>query len=183
MPSQSESQTDLIAAYNSQHAHITSLVRPLDPEQLARRPSATAWSVAEVLEHLTLSDALALTAVDSVLRGAPFDATAADRVWRPTVIGKFITSSLSRPKPLKSPAVARPITVRAGGVEAFLACDLRFAELLKGSTARDWNAIRLRVPVAPWIPLKINLGDVFAVHQVHVARHVKQIERVIAAVC
>lgn len=102
MTPQSEAQKDLIAAYGSQHARIASLVRPLDPEQPARRPSATARSVAEVLEHLALTDALFLPALDRVVHGAPFDATAANRVWKPTLIGKGIVGSLTRPKPLRS---------------------------------------------------------------------------------
>jgi hypothetical protein len=41
-------------------------------------------------------------------------------------------------------------------------------------TRSGWAAGR------PWLPLKINLGDVFCIHTVHVQRHLGQIERVIA---
>ena len=45
----------------------------------------------------------------------------------------------------------------------------------------DWSAHRFAPPMAPWMPLRINLGDAFRVHEVHVRRHIAQIQRIIAA--
>lgn len=43
----------------------------------------------------------------------------------------------------------------------------------------DWRAVRLGSPALPsWAP-KMNLGDVFKIHVVHVSRHARQIERLI----
>jgi len=82
---------------------------------------------------------------------------------------------------LNSPKAAVPIRPRRGVAEAFLTGDARFAQVLHETSNLDWNDVRLRPPVMPWFPLKINLGDVFNIHRVHVARHQRQIERTLAA--
>ena len=43
----------------------------------------------------------------------------------------------------------------------------------------DWRALRLLSPALPKFMPKFNLGDVFKIHVVHVARHEKQIVRLI----
>ena len=129
------------------------------------------------------------TAVACLLRRAADGTCAAEtrtfaaplREWKPTSIGGQIASALRKPKPLKSAKIGRPGTPRNGVAEAFLAIDLRYANLLDEAASLDWNAVRLRPPVLPWLPLKLNLGDVFEIHRVHLTRHLGQIERTIAA--
>jgi hypothetical protein len=172
----------LQAEMRSNHEGVASEVRSLDAEQLVRRPTADAWSVGEVLEHLTLMEALFLSAIDPLISAAKPDAGAPGRPYRQSFLGKQIAGALTKPKPLKSPKAAAPITPRAGVTEAFLAGDARFLDLLDSARTLDWNAVRLRAPVAPWLPIRINLGDVFRIHTVHVRRHLAQIKRVKAAV-
>ena len=164
------------------HTRITELARALDPEQLVRRPAPDKWSVAHVLEHLLLMDALFLTPVEPLVRAARRDASAPARPWRPSFIGRKIAESLTKPSPLNAPKAGLPKTPRPAVVESFGENGARFERLLEDSTLLDWNAIRLRPPVAPWLPIKINLGDVFRIHTVHVQRHLGQIERVAATI-
>jgi hypothetical protein len=180
MTTQAQTAEHLAAAYRTNHDRVASLVRPLDPERLLRRPAQDRWSVGEVLEHLTLMDELFLTAIVPLVHGASVDAGAPAREWKPTFIGGQIAKSLEGAKPLRSAKVGLPRRPRAGVAEAFLAADLRYARLLDDAARVDWNAIRLRPPVLPWLPLKLNIGDAFRIHAVHVARHAKQIERTIA---
>ena len=168
------------AEMRANHERIASRTRALDPERLLRRPSAGAWSVGEVLEHLVLMDALFLKPVEPLVRESRRDAAAPLREYSESFIGGKIASSLEDPKPLKAPKAAVPLTPRAGVVEAFLASDTRFITLMDEATALDWNRVRLRPPVAPWIPIRINLGDVFHIHTVHVRRHHAQIERILS---
>ena len=162
------------------HGRITEIARALDPEQLVRRPAPGKWSVAHVLEHLLLLDALFLRPVEPLVRGARRDASAPPRPWRPTFIGNKIAESLTKPSPLNAPKAARPATPRPAVVERFAEDGARYEAVLEDSASLDWNAVRLRPPVVPWLPLKINLGDVFRIHTVHVQRHLGQIERVVA---
>jgi hypothetical protein len=180
MTTQAELKQKLEDDYRVSQGRIASLVRPLDPERLVRRPGPDRWSVGEVLEHLTLMDALFLRAVEPLVRTARRDAAAAARSWRASRIGKGIAESQQGSKPLKAAKAAQPSTPRAGVFEAFLAGHMRFAQLLAESSGLDWNSVRLRPPVMPWFPLKMNLGDVFQIHGVHIQRHCGQIERTIA---
>jgi hypothetical protein len=103
------------------------------------------------------------------------------RSWSPSFIGRNVAASLERPRKLKAPRPARPLAVRGGVAEAFLAADTRYTQLLDAAAPLDWNSVRLRPPVMPWLPLKLNLGDVFHIRRVHIRRHLGQIERIIAA--
>jgi hypothetical protein len=55
---QRDLQHDLQARTLSLGDHIAALTRPLDPEQLVRRPSDGGWSVGQVLEHLCVTSEL-----------------------------------------------------------------------------------------------------------------------------
>lgn len=172
----------LHAEMRSNHESVAFEVRPLDAEQILRKPSPDAWSVGEILEHLTLMDALFLAAVEPLVRNARPDAGAPGRPYRESFVGRKIAESLVKPKALKSPKAAVPAAPRAGVSEAFLAGDARFLELIDSARTLDWNALRLRPPPAPWLPLRLNLGDAFHIHTVHVRRHLAQIKRVKAAI-
>lgn len=165
---------------HANHDRIATLARPLDPERLVRRPAPGSWSVGEVLEHLVLMDAIFLKPLIPLVARSRMDATSPYRQYEASFVGRKIAESLENPKPLTSPRAARPRTPRGGVVEAFLASDTRFDSLMHDASAHDWNLVRLRPPVAPWIPLRINIGDVFNIHMVHVRRHLAQIERILA---
>jgi hypothetical protein len=164
------------------HARVAALARPLDPERLVCRPSAGAWSVGETLEHLLLLDELFLPAVQGKVRDARPDAAAPLREWRPTFFGKMLVGSLENPKPQSAPKAGQPGSPRPGVVEHFLTRDAEYLAAMDGAASLDWRALRFPPPIAPWLPLRFNLGDAFRVHAVHVRRHIGQIERVIAAV-
>lgn len=178
---QKELYDQLLAEMHSNHESVASEVRLLDGEQLLRRPAPDKWSVGEVLEHLCLMDALFLSATEPLVRAAHSDAGAPNRPYRESFVGKKIAGALVAPKALKAPKAATPGAPRAGVAEAFLAGDARYLAMIEAARTLDWNAVRLRPPVAPWMPLKINLGDVFHIHAVHVRRHLAQIRRVKAA--
>ena len=103
------------------------------------------------------------------------------REWRPSFLGGLIASSLEKPRPLKAPKLFRPgLTARNGVLEAFLSHETDFVKAMDDAGTLDWRAVRVGSPaLPPWAP-KMNLGDGFRIHVVHVARHTKQIERVIS---
>ena len=160
------------------HARVSAAARSLDPERLVRKPGPGSWSVGETLEHLLLMDELFLPVVVERIRGARPDAAAPAREWRPSFIGKMIVSSLEKPKPLLSPKIGRPGTPRAGVVEKFLALSSRYLATMDEAQSLDWRALRFAPPLAPWLPLRFNIGDAFRLHAVHVRRHIGQIDRI-----
>jgi hypothetical protein len=160
---------------------IAAMVRPLDPSKLNEHPEPKGWSVGQVLEHLCRSDELYDAPLAALMRGARPDAGAPGREWKSSFVGGLIAGSLLGAKRLKGPKVFRPgSTPRNGVVEQLLARELTFVKALDDAASYDWRALRIGSPALPsWAP-KMNLGDGFRIHVVHVTRHSKQIARLIA---
>ena len=161
---------------------IAALVRPLDSAKLNEHPEPEGWSVGQVLEHLCRADELYAKPMAELLVRTQHDAGAPSRQWKSSFIGGMIANSLINPKPIKrGPRSFRPgPTPRNGVVEAFHAGEMRFAQALDDALQYDWRAIRIGSPALPsWAP-KMNLGDGFRIHVVHVTRHGRQIERLVS---
>lgn len=156
------------------------MVRPLNAAQLNEHPEPKGWSVGQVLEHLLISDELNQARAEEALRHARPDAGAPARDWQPSFLGGLIAGGLLRPRPMKGPRVFRPgPTPRNGVVEAFIGGELRFVQAMDAAASFDWRAVRVGSAALPrWAP-KMNLGDGFRIHVVHVTRHSRQIERVV----
>lgn len=160
---------------------IMSLVRPLDPAQLNERPEPKGWTVAQVLEHLCLADQLYVKPVAELMRTSRPDAGAAAREWKSSFIGGLIADSLAKPKPIRrGPPAFRPgPTPRNGIIEAFHTNELKFVQAMEDAVPYDWRALRLRSPALPWFMPKMNLGDAFRIHVVHLTRHSRQVDRLV----
>jgi hypothetical protein len=162
------------------HQRVAALARPLDPERLVRRPVPPGWSVGEVLQHLCVSDELYRAPLLALVNGARPDAAAPAREWRPTFAGGLLARMLENPRKMKAPRSFRPgPTPRTGVVEDFLARDRRLVDLMDQAASLDWRALRMSSPALPVPILRLNLGDVFRIHVVHVRRHLAQMERVL----
>jgi hypothetical protein len=157
------------------------LVRPIDPSKLNEHPEPNGWSVGQVLEHLCLSNDKYEKPMAELLSRTRRDAGAATREWKSSFIGGMIASSLSNPKPIKrGPRAFRPgPTPRNGVVDAFHAAEMRFVQAMDDGMAYDWRAVRIASPALPFWAPKMNLGDGFRIHVVHLNRHAGQIERLI----
>jgi hypothetical protein len=160
---------------------VASLARPLDPEQLVRRPPDGGWSVGHVLEHLCVTAELYEPAIRGRMRDARPDAAAPLRAWTPTLLGKVTVYTFERPLKLKTPRTMVPAASPRGGVvEQFLAHVDTQTRLIEDTAALDWRRLRMASPAVP-VPLKLfNLGDVFSILVVHAERHARQMERVVA---
>src|SRR5689334_588162 len=162
---------------------LATLLRPLDAAQLNEHPEPKGWSIGEVLEHLCIADELYDEPLAKLLRNARIDAGAALREVKHTFIGGKIADALEKPRKLKGPPAFRVRHgPRNGVVETFLARELRFVQMMDDALRYDWNALKLRSPALPFFMPKLNLGDAFRVHVVHVTRHAGQIERLAAQV-
>jgi hypothetical protein len=159
---------------------LAALIRPLDQSKVNEHPEPTGWSVGQVLEHLCVADELYEAPLATLMRSAPQDAGAPTREWKPSFIGGLIAGGLLKPKPLTSPKVFRPgPTPRNGVVEQLLAREMKFVNAMDAAASFDWRALRIRSPALPaWAP-KMNLGDGFRIHIVHLTRHSHQIERLV----
>ena len=160
---------------------IAALVRPLDPSKLNEHPEPAGWSVGQVLEHLCLADGRYEEPLAALLRKTRPDAGAAAREWKSSFIGGMIAGSLLKPRPLKAPKVFNPgPTPRNGVVEDLLTREMNFVKAMDDAASYDWRALRISSPALPsWAP-KMNLGDGFRIHIVHLTRHSHQVERLVA---
>jgi hypothetical protein len=159
---------------------IAGMVRPLDAAKINEHPEPKGWSVGQVLEHLCVADELYVTPLAALLRRSRQDAGAPSREWKPSFIGGLIAGSLLKAKPLNSPRVFRPgPTPRNGVVEALLGQEMNFVKAMDDASSFDWRALRIGSPALPsWAP-KMNVGDGFRIHVVHLTRHSRQIERLV----
>ena len=159
---------------------IATLVRPLDTARLNEHPEPGGWSVGQVLEHLVVADERYIKPFAELLRSNRPDAAAPAREWKPSFIGGLIAGSLLKPRKLKGPKVFQPgPTPRNGIVEAFLSHERAFVQSMDDAAGYDWRALRISSPALPgWAP-KMNVGDGFRIHVVHVTRHAGQIERLV----
>lgn len=160
---------------------VTTMVRRLDAAKLNEHPEPDGWSVGQVLEHLCRAEELYAKPMAALLLRSPRDAGAPAREWKSSFIGGLIAGSLINPKPLKrGPRAFQPgPTPRNGVVEAFHSGEVRFAQAMDDALQYDWRKIRIGSPALPSWMLKMNLGDGFRIHVVHVTRHSRQIERLI----
>ena len=158
---------------------LTAILRPLNSAQLNEHPEPKGWSVAEVIEHLCVSEEAYSDQFKATVRAARPDAGAAARVWHPTFLGKMIAGSLEKPRPLKAPKMFQPSnTPRNGAAEALLSMEHAFVKSIDDAASLDWNKVKMGTPVFPdWMPKMMNLGDAFRIHVVHVSRHARQIAR------
>jgi hypothetical protein len=160
---------------------ITGLVRALTPDQLLIRPDPQAWSVAEVLEHLCITDETIEPSARRAIASARADAAAPLREWKPSLLGRLVGSSLTSTKKYKTPGRFQPgPTPRGGVLEAFRQFDANVLQMMEDASQLDWRAIKVKSPALPPFAPAYNLGDVFHIHALHTTRHAGQIERVIA---
>lgn len=162
---------------------IATMVRPLDSSKLHQHPEPKGWSIGEVLEHLCLTHEVYERPTSELLQRSRPDAGAALREWKPSFVGKLIANSLLGETARKAPKVFRLRgSPRNGVVEDLLAREQRFVAAMDDAVRYDWQALRIRSPAFPaWGP-KMNLGDRFRLHVIHVTRHARQIERLVGQV-
>lgn len=164
-----------LAALGTARANLLAEVRPLDPVQVRFAPGPGQWSIAQVVEHLVLTDEL-------TLRGLHAARPVADRGWaaaatlRLAVLKGVLGSRLVR---AKTPSRA----LHPEGVATIDALERRWGEAGAGLEAflRDLPPPRrgerlFRHPATGWLSLSQML-DFLAFHVRHHHRQVRTIRR------
>src|SRR5688572_4554830 len=72
-------------------AELERLSGELDGEQLAWRPDEAAWSVAQIVEHLWLTDAPSVEPLERLLASARRE----DAQWKPTLMGRLVNHAVA----------------------------------------------------------------------------------------
>ena len=151
------------------------LVRAVRSEQLQWRPPAGGWSMAEVLEHLTVTNEQYLAAM-AAAKTVP--ARPNSTVWRPSVMGALLNFAMRKPKlRMKSPRVFAPgPQPREHVFHEFLRTQLELRRALERALSSDLRRTRVASPAAGMV--RFNLGDCFEILVSHADRHLGQVERI-----
>jgi hypothetical protein len=143
--------------------------------QLGWRPPTGGWSIAQVFEHLCISDASYLDKLHELATHGK----RGDTPWRPTLAGRLLINLLRPTSERKVPAprIYRPAAQpRAHVVEEYL--KMREVTLAIIDRARSADLVRNRLSSPVFSLIRMNLGDAIMVLVVHTQRHLQQIARV-----
>jgi hypothetical protein len=157
------------------------LVRGLSEEQLNWKPSPDRWSIAQCLDHLSVSgkgfEPYFAALID---RGhSKWPVTSAVK-YQPTFMGRLLIKQLlpETTRKLRAPKIFRPSESSAiyGAPGRFFDQQKSFLRFVSSAKGIDYNKARLRSPVTPLI--RYSLADAFVVIVVHNYRHLAQARRV-----
>jgi len=154
---------------------IDALRRQLTPEQLHWKPAGDQWSIAQIFEHLLLTDRPSVEPLAAVIATAPRGATA----WKPTIMGRLILMAVEPATRRKTKAKKGflPAQRPSGDVVAeYVGVRKQLLELVLESERINLNAARTRFPIRT--PFRYNLGDAFMILVRHTQRHLQQISRI-----
>ena len=152
----------------------------LTDTHLAWRPKATAWSIADCLDHLIatgrhslfyLAEAVDVGRARGLLSPGPF---------RYGVFERWFVWLMEPPARIKlvAPRAYRPASGRPGTlvVAEFLQLQRDLAQSLRTANGLDFAMVKVRNPVSRWITF--SLGQEFALATAHERRHLWQARRI-----
>jgi hypothetical protein len=167
------------AEHNSDAAR--ELVSGLSELQLNWKPAPDKWSIAQCLDHLSVTsnkfDPYFTVALAWGQKKWPVSTAPA---YRPSRVGGWLIRQVTpvTGRNLPAPKVFRPAessNIQAS-LETFLAQQARFIQFVQDTAGVDYNKTRLRSPVTPL--MRYSLADAFVVTVVHGQRHLAQARRV-----
>jgi hypothetical protein len=172
----------LVPLIEAIEAQVKRDLSDLDAAAMRWRPSGGGWSVAQVLEHLVISNEIYFPPIRSLIAEAARTELPV-RPWKPSFMGNLLIRSLvptslrkvpTSKKLQPGPDVGPDVTAR------FLGTMRELTDLLWNAQGIDMRRPRLTSPVSPLVR-RLNLGDAFVISVVHCQRHMLQTERVTAS--
>jgi hypothetical protein len=155
------------------------LVDGLSENQLGWTSTPGSWSIAQCLDHLTVSSAGFNPYFNNALeRGRKKAPTAGLVPYRPSFMGGWLIKQLvpEATRKVPAPKIFRPSDAPVpGAVEKFLKQQSEFLSYVRDTKGIDYNKTRLRSPVTPIV--RYSLADAFVIIVVHNWRHLGQAQR------
>lgn len=162
-------------AVRASTAEIRALRDQLAYLQQGWRPPDGGWSIAQVFEHLLMSDRSYLPEMRRMVESG----SKGDAPWQPTLFGGLLARSLAPGKTRKLPAPRawRPAPEpRAHVIDEYIELREELVALIERARGVDLRRNMMRSPAASLI--RLNLGDAFQILVVHTQRHLQQIARI-----
>lgn len=158
-------------------ADAEALAGPLTPEQFNWKPSGSAWSVAECLEHLNQIAAQYLPKLEAAVRAGGPGGTPP---FRYGFLGRRFVAAMqpgsTRTKTFDAITPAASHYDAEAVLKAFRAHTARFVHVCKEADGLDLRRIRLASPLLP--VLRLQLGAYLEALATHELRHLDQARRV-----
>jgi len=168
---------------NQATARAWTLVHSTDGRLFTVRPSATSWSAAECISHLSISSELFLVPLRTVIGNARAKGLLSKRPPKMDVLGRLLRWFLEPPirQRLKTsaPLVPKSVRAKAEAFGEFASLQAKISELLQESRGIDLNRVRMISPFNKRI--RFNLYSAFRILIAHQRRHLWQAEQAIAA--
>jgi len=152
------------------------LFEGLDASQLAWRPSATRWGLADIGGHLATTASLYLPALDAAIRAGHDAAAYSDRAFRGSMVSRAVVWNMEPPVRLRmrAPKAFLP-PADLGPVEArhrYLASQQLLELRLERAAGLDLTHVRVTLPTIR--VARSALGSVLAMLLAHERRHLWQ---------
>lgn len=153
----------------------------LTEEQLNWKPAQNKWSIAQCLEHLTVTsaafDKYFTAAIEQARKRRP---VSQNPRYQPSFVGGWLARQVDpeTERNLPAPKIFRPADASniEDAVAKFLNQQETFTAFVRQSEGIDYNKTRLRSPVTPL--MRYSLADAFVITVLHGRRHLGQAERV-----
>jgi hypothetical protein len=157
------------------------LVANLSDAQLNWQPAPDSWSMAQCLEHLTVTNReYEPFYATAIARGRERWPIAGPVRYRPTWMGGWLSKQLlpQSTRKLWAPKVFRPAesNVMPGALDRFLKQQSSFLQFVRDAEGFDYNKSKLRSPATPL--MRFSLADALVISVVHCWRHLAQAGRV-----
>jgi hypothetical protein len=170
-------------AYSAVRSDAEVLIAAMTETQAAFRPAPAAWTIAECLDHLAVTNrgylAAMRLAADSARRAKRFRR----RPALPSFLGGWFVRSLEPPAKLKTraPQAIKPRTAPtlADASAAFLASHAAAQNFLRANADLDLAAIRFTNPFIGF--LRLSLSTAIHIIPAHERRHLHQARAVLSA--
>ena len=160
--------------------NVAAIVANLGVGQFTWRPAPDRWSIGECFEHLNLTAAAFIPAIDATIDDARARNLRSEGPFVYPLFERLFVASNEPPprrrfrafKAYRPPARLSPDTV----MSAFYSWQDRFVERIRRADGLDLRRARRRSPILPIV--KWSLGTMFALPLAHERRHIWQARQV-----
>lgn len=175
-------RSGLRAQFDATERDALSLTQGLTDAQGRWRTHPQAWSVAECLDHLAISNRVYLRAMRAAASRMPATSAVGEETARPGWLGRWMVWALEPPvrRMLKTraPASIRPREAPQlhEALQELLASHREIVRFLEEYGQVDWRRVRFASPFLP--ALRLSVADGLQVMAAHERRHLWQAGRV-----
>jgi uncharacterized damage-inducible protein DinB len=148
----------------------------LSSEQLAWRPTATQWSLADICGHLATTAELYVKELDVAIARGHSDAAYSERPFQGTIVSRLVVWSMEPPVRvrMRSPRDLRPDPTEApaDARQRYHAAQRSLEIRMERAAGLDLAHVRVRLPELRQV--RLSLGAVLALLLAHERRHLWQ---------